>query len=440
MSSMLRTALRAWYALRLLELRKHRRPQDSAVTRSGDPRADRVLLIGSGFTHGWGVDSHRQALTGRLSEAVADRTGRGCDLDVVGAESMNARSSLAWVGDRDLSDVDAVVVALGLSDALRRTPVADWERGLGDLLSSIVPRLRSDAAVLVVGIPPVHALAAFDGVVARTSEGHRAKLNASAVWTAELHGVAHVEVAELTPDNRGRLSASAVYSQLGARIASELAPALVSSRPDPQPRRPQADPLWAWSGTEEVVALAAKGGSPVLRRLAETAQKVFKVELAVVSLVNGDRLYYANNTDVMPESVPLDLSFCQYTVAEEAPVIVPDARADERFVDNPLIDLSFINFYAGYPLRASDGTVIGSFCLQGSRARSGDAVSIEALRGLALQAEAELRRFEKPVQPPAPAGPAFLFTERAPSTRTYTAQRPVERRIERPRTEPVTLP
>lgn len=411
MPSMLRAALRAWYALRQLELRRHRRPLDSPVTRSGDPRADRVLVVGNGFTHGWDVDSHRQALTGRLAEAVADRTGRGCDLDVVGAESMNMRSSLAWVGDRDLAEFDAVVVAVGLNDALRRTPVPDWERGLGDLLSSVVPRLRPDAGVLVVGIPPVRALPAYDGIAARLAEAHRDRLNAAATWQAELHGVAHLDIPEFTLDSRGRLTAAAVYAQLGSRIAGELAPALVAARPDPEPRAPQADPLWQWSGLEEVVAEAAKGGTPVLRRLAETAQKTFKVELAVVSLVNGDRLYYGNNTDVMPASVPLDLSFCRYTVAEEAPVIIPDVRADDRFADNPLIDLSFMNFYAGYPLRATDGTVIGSFCLQGSRARSGDAVPLEALRGLALQAEAELRRFEKPVQPPAPTGEAYSFED-----------------------------
>lgn len=411
MPSMLRAALRAWYALRQLELRRHRRPLDSPVTRSGDPRADRVLVVGNGFTHGWDVDSHRQALTGRLAEAVADRTGRGCDLDVVGAESMNMRSSLAWVGDRDLAEFDAVVIAVGLNDALRRTPVPDWERGLGALLSSVVPRLRPDAGVLVVGIPPVRALPAYDGIAARLAEAHRDRLNAAATWQAELHGVAHLDIPEFTLDSRGRLTAAAVYAQLGSRIAGELAPALVAARPDPEPRAPQADPLWQWSGLEEVVAEAAKGGTPVLRRLAETAQKTFKVELAVVSLVNGDRLYYGNNTDVMPASVPLDLSFCRYTVAEEAPVIIPDVRADDRFADNPLIDLSFMNFYAGYPLRATDGTVIGSFCLQGSRARSGDAVPLEALRGLALQAEAELRRFERPVQPPAPTGEAYSFED-----------------------------
>jgi len=404
---MLRAGLRAWYALRLMELRKHRRPQDSAVTRTGDPRADRVLLLGNGFTAGWGVDSHRDALTGRLAEALGDRTGRGCDLDVLGAESMNMRSALAWVGDRDLEAVDAFVVAVGLNDALRRTPLEDWERGLRDLLAAVVARLRPEVPSLVVGIPPVDALPAFDGAAARVARAHRERLNAATRRIVAEYGVPYLDVPAFAPDRRGRLTPPAVYRQLAATVATDLAPLLLAARPEAEARAPQADPIWQWSGAEEVVALAAKGGSPVLRRLAETAQKVFKVELAVVSLVNGDRLYYGNNTDVMPESVPLDLSFCRYTVADGAPVIIPDVRADERFADNPLTELSYINFYAGYPLHASDGTVIGSFCLQGSRSRPGEAVSIEALRGMALQAEAELQRYEKSTQPPAPVGPAY---------------------------------
>lgn len=408
MSTILRSALRAWYAWRLLELRKHRRPADSAVTRSGDPRADRILLLGNGFTAGWGVDSHRAALTGQLAGAIQDRTGRGCDLDVVGAESMNMRSALAWVGDRDLEAADALVVAVGLNDALRRTTVEDWDRGLRDLLGGAVARVRPEVPALVVGIPPARALPAFDGLAARLAEQHRHRLNARSRRLAEDYGVGYLDIAEFTRDRKGRLTVPAVYTQLGVAIATAIAPKLMATRPRPDAREPQKDPVWEWSGAEEVVALAARGGSPALRRLAETAQKAFKVELAVVSLANGDRLYYGNNTDVMPESVPLGLSFCQYTIEEGAPVIIPDVRADVRFADNPLTELSFINFYAGYPLHASDGTVIGSFCLQGSRSRPGDAVSLEALRGMAMQAEAELQRFEKaPRQPPAPAGPAY---------------------------------
>ncbi len=131
--------------------------------------------------------------------------------------------------------------------------------------------------------------------------------------------------------------------------------------------------------------------------------------MAVVSLVDGDRLFYGNNTDVFPPSVPLDLSFCRYTVATGEPVIIPDTRRDERFADNPLVELSYINFYAGYPLRAIDGTVIGSFCLQGSRPRSGRSVSIDELRSYALQAQVEIQRYEQAKAPPPPTGARYSF-------------------------------
>ena len=52
--------------------------------------------------------------------------------------------------------------------------------------------------------------------------------------------------------------------------------------------------------------------------------------------------------------------------------------------------------------------MIGSFCLQGSRPRAAEAVSMDELRRLALQAEAELRRHEV-ARAPLPQGPAYTF-------------------------------
>ena len=404
----LRPVLRALYAFRLLRLRDRLRAIDSPVARSGDPKADRVVLLGNGLSQGWDVDSHQLAPTGHLSRATATRTGRGCDVDLVGSESMNMRSTLSWIGDRDLTDVDALVIAVGANDVLRLTPLADFERGLTDLLANAVPRLRPHVPVLVTGIPALGSLPAFDGLIARLTARHRGTLNAAARRLADHHRVAFVDIDALT-DSAGRpLPPADAYAALGRRLADEIAPLLAETRPDPAARAPQADRLWDWSGTAAVVEAAGRGGLPELRRLASVAQSLFKVELAVVSLVDGDRLYYGNNTDVMPTSVPLELSFCRYTVATEAPVIVPDTRRDERFADNPLVELSYINFYAGYPLRGSDGTVIGSFCLQGSRPRAAEAVSMDQLRGLALQAEAELHRHEI-AQAPLPQGPAYTF-------------------------------
>jgi len=390
--------LRAWYAFRLLKLRDRLRPQDSPVARSGDARADRVLLLGNGMSYGWDVDSHQIAPTGQLSRAVAAQTGRGCDVEFVGSESMNMRSSRAWIGLRDLSDLDALVVAIGVNDALRLTPVEDFERGLADLLANAVPRLRPGAIVTVTSIPPVGSLPAFDGTIARATAAHREVLNGAARRLADSRRVRYLDVSGFTGAGGRPLKPAEGYAELGRRIAADLGEQLLVTRPDPEPRAPQPDKLWDWSGTEEIVARAAQGGSQELNRLAHEAQNV-----------DGDRLYYGNNTDVMPESVPLDLSFCQYTVAAGEPVIIPDTRRDERFADNPLVELSYINFYAGYPLRATDGTVIGSFCLQGSRARDGRTVSIDELRGYALQAQNEIQRYEKPRVPPPPTGASYSF-------------------------------
>lgn len=405
----LRPALRALYAFRLLRLRNRRRASDSPVARSGDVAADRVLLIANGLSQGWDVDSHQLGVVGHLSRAIAARTGRGCDVDLVGSDSMNMRSALAWVGDRDLSTVDALVIAVGANDVLRLTPLTDWERGVTDLLANAVPRLRPHVPVIVTGIPALASLPAFDGLIARITAAHRPRLNAAARELAATHRVEYLEIDDLVDSAARPLPPADAYAALANRLATHVAPRLLDTRAVAAPRAPQPDRVWNWSGTGTVVEMATKGGFPELRRLAAVAQSLFKVELAVVSLVDGDRLYYGNNTDVMPASVPLELSFCRYTVAAQEPVVIPDTRRDERFADNPMVELSYINFYAGYPLRGSDGTVIGSFCLQGSRPRSADSVSIDELRGLALQAEAELRRHE--VAPaPLPQGPAYTFS------------------------------
>jgi len=401
----------------MLRMRTQVQPQDVPAVRSGDPLADRILVVGNGPSHGWGVITHQLALTGQLADAVADRTGRACDADLIGAEAMNVRSALAWIGDRDLRGDDCVVLVIGFNDALRFTAVATWERELRKLMDGIASRLRHDATMVVVGIPPVSSFSSYGSLAGRLSDQHRLKLNAASKQIARIRGVDYLEL----PLPKGAGSADAVYREFASRIAVDVVPKLLSTRHTPTPRAPQRDRVWDWSGTGAIVEAARHGGEVDLRRLTDKAQESFGVELAVVSLVDGDRLYHGTNTDVMPASVPLELSFCRYTVESGEPVIIPDTGRDERFRDNPLVDVSFINFYAGYPLRATDGRVIGSFCLQGSQPRKESTVAMDLLQQLALEAQEVLRGYED--EPPAidfappssrmaaPMGAAVLFED-----------------------------
>ena len=371
-------------------MRAQVQPQDVPAVRSGDEQADRILVVGNGPSHGWGVLTHQLALTGQLAEAVAARTGRACDADLIGAEAMNAQSALAWIGDRELRGDDCVVLVVGFNDALRFTPVATWERELRRLIDGVAARLRHESAVVVVGIPPISTFSSYGSLAARLSDQHRLKLNAASKQIARIRGIEYLEL----PLPKGAGAAETVYRDFADRIAIDVASKLLSTRPIPASRAPKRDRVWAWSGTAAIVEAARRGGETELRRLTEKAQKSFGVELAVVSLLDGDRLFYGTNTDVMPASVPLELSFCRYTVESGEAVIVPDTGRDPRFADNPLVDVSYINFYAGYPLRASDGQVIGSFCLQGSQARRASTVELDLLRELALEAQDVLRSYE----------------------------------------------
>nr|WP_249409008.1 GAF domain-containing protein [Frigoribacterium sp. CFBP 8751] len=164
--------------------------------------------------------------------------------------------------------------------------------------------------------------------------------------------------------------------------------------PPARPRRALPEPTFEWSGAEKLVELASSGGSDTLQDLARRAEKEFGVDVAVVSLLDGKKLYYAVNTELLPVSIPRELTFCDVTVAADAPVIVEDARKDDRFKDNPYLDLNHGYFYAGHPIHSSSGEAIGTFCLHNTRPRKAKSVSSEKLAEFARLAELELQSYE----------------------------------------------
>ena len=70
---------------------------------------------------------------------------------------------------------------------------------------------------------------------------------------------------------------------------------------------------------------------------------------------------------------------------------VPDSLQDPRFADNPLVTgPPRMRFYAGAPLAAADGGLVGTLCLIDQRARQLDEQQLGLLRDLADLVEAEL--------------------------------------------------
>jgi diguanylate cyclase (GGDEF)-like protein len=99
-------------------------------------------------------------------------------------------------------------------------------------------------------------------------------------------------------------------------------------------------------------------------RITRTARKVLGTEIALVSLIDEDRQWFKSRCGLDVTETPRDVSFCGHAIHGDRTFVVPDAAADERFRDNPLVTGGpRIRFYAGQPLTNSEGFRVGTLCV-----------------------------------------------------------------------------
>jgi diguanylate cyclase (GGDEF)-like protein/PAS domain S-box-containing protein len=99
--------------------------------------------------------------------------------------------------------------------------------------------------------------------------------------------------------------------------------------------------------------------------LTATAALVCGVPISLVSLIDGERQWFKAQVGLEGvRETARDISFCGHAIMEDGLFEVPDALADARFADNPLVlGDPDIRFYAGAPLRLSSGARIGTLCV-----------------------------------------------------------------------------
>jgi PAS domain S-box-containing protein len=126
-------------------------------------------------------------------------------------------------------------------------------------------------------------------------------------------------------------------------------------------------------------------------RITRLAKNHFDVPIALVSLVDADRQWFKSRQGLGATETHRDISFCGHTILSNQTFVVPDATSHPDFSDNPLVlgDPN-IRFYAGAPLRAPDGALVGTLCIIDSRPRNLTDHDLKSLRDLANCAEMEL--------------------------------------------------
>ena len=151
-----------------------------------------------------------------------------------------------------------------------------------------------------------------------------------------------------------------------------------------------------WLKTLREYQLIGTGPEAAFDRVTKLVADLFETPIALVTLVDDCKQWFKSAHGLDIEETPREISFCQHVVTADAPLIVSDARDDDRFRDNVLVTGDpFIRFYAGVPLRAYNGAVLGTLCIIDHNARDlPGAQAIERLEDFAaiIMAEADLRR------------------------------------------------
>ncbi|WP_260600414.1 sensor histidine kinase [Sphingomonas endolithica] len=130
-----------------------------------------------------------------------------------------------------------------------------------------------------------------------------------------------------------------------------------------------------------------------LKSITDFAAALCEVPIALVSLVEERRQTFIARTGLDATDTPRETSFCAFAMREDDIMVVPDARVDPRFAENPLVTGDpHIRFYAGAPLVADDGVPLGSLCVIDTKPRADlTPLQRQGLTTLAEQVMARLR-------------------------------------------------
>lgn len=130
-------------------------------------------------------------------------------------------------------------------------------------------------------------------------------------------------------------------------------------------------------------------------RILDLTAAIFQTPIVAISLVEADRQWFLAKRGLAVSETPREMAFCAHAIVHDEVMVVPDARADERFRSNPLVFADpHIRFYAGAPLQTPEGHNLGTLCVIDREPRDLSPKHRELLHRLAQLAmrELELRR------------------------------------------------
>jgi hypothetical protein len=101
-------------------------------------------------------------------------------------------------------------------------------------------------------------------------------------------------------------------------------------------------------------------------RIVHMIKLVFKVKIGFITMVDGESAWFKAKAGFDAQQTYRATSFCGHTIMadDDEPLVILDTKKDWRFCNNPhVLGPPNVRFYAGAPLRTSNGYNVGSLCL-----------------------------------------------------------------------------
>ncbi|RYZ70737.1 MAG: hybrid sensor histidine kinase/response regulator, partial [Proteobacteria bacterium] len=99
-------------------------------------------------------------------------------------------------------------------------------------------------------------------------------------------------------------------------------------------------------------------------RLTQLAAKLFKMPVALVSFIDADRQWLKSCFGTATFEIEREEAFCAHTILSDQVLVVDNLAQDSRFANFlKVIGPPNVRFYAGAPLKARDGQLIGTLCV-----------------------------------------------------------------------------
>ncbi len=134
-------------------------------------------------------------------------------------------------------------------------------------------------------------------------------------------------------------------------------------------------------------------------RITRLACDALEVSYSAINLVDTDRQWGKSTCGLEETEGPREQSFCTHAIMNESTMVIPDARDDDRFEDNPFVlDEPNIRFYMGHPIHSEKNHRIGTLCVFDPEPRKPDETQKRIMHDLASIADSELQRNELDVE------------------------------------------